>query len=189
MTKIDFSKINIKLFEGNVNLNEFTCGDGDLDEFLKETALEQKRELFNATYLFYYETEIIGFLTINMDSIKIKSLSGRIQRISGYKTVPAVKLGRLGVNQKFKNKKVGTFMIKWLQNNIITISNEIGSRVIITDAYPPVVKFYRKNLFKIAPHEKNKLEKKINKYQKAKIRKKESKERVIMFFDLKETDN
>lgn len=53
----------VKLNE-NHDLNNFSCGLEDMDDFLKSDALEQQNENLNVTYLAMYNHEIVGFFFI-----------------------------------------------------------------------------------------------------------------------------
>ena len=74
MNTINFSKIKIKLHNGKICLNDFSCDDEDFDEFLKEDSIKQKDFMLNSTYIATYEKEVIGFFTISTDSIPLKNL-------------------------------------------------------------------------------------------------------------------
>ena len=78
---IEFNKIDIKILSENIDLNEFDCGNPDLNEFLIEDAIIQQKEMLNATHIFIYEKKIIGFLTISMDNMDIKRLERKYQKI------------------------------------------------------------------------------------------------------------
>ncbi len=43
------------------DLSDFSCGLDDMDDFLKNDALDQQEDNLNVTYLAKYREEIIGF--------------------------------------------------------------------------------------------------------------------------------
>jgi len=189
---IKFEKIIIKLLSENIDLNEFDCGNSDLNEFLIEDAIIQQKEMLNVTHIFIYEKRIIGFLTISMGNVNIKQLDKKYQEIYenkgiNYKTIPTVKLGRLAIAKNYQKSGLGTFMIKWSQYCIIKFSKRIGVRFIAIDAYMNVIDFYSKNEFEITHKTKQNMDKIIEKYKKAlKVDKKRAQQITVpMFSDLK----
>ena len=58
----------------NSDLNTFSCGLEDMDEFLKNDALNQQNENLSVTYLVRYDDEIIGFFSLLSDKIELKEI-------------------------------------------------------------------------------------------------------------------
>jgi GNAT superfamily N-acetyltransferase len=69
-----------------------------------------------------------------------------------------LKIGRIGVDKKYQNKLIGSFLIEWASGLAIKLKKEIGIRYISVDAYKTAEKFYAKNSFK---HLKKKNKKKV----------------------------
>ena len=59
----------------NHDLNDFSCGNDDLDEFLKKDALPQQEKNLNVTYLAMRRKEILGFISISADNIRCRDIS------------------------------------------------------------------------------------------------------------------
>ncbi|MDL2246994.1 hypothetical protein LJB96_05210 [Methanobrevibacter sp. OttesenSCG-928-K11] len=55
-------------------LSNFNCGDDELNDFLINDALCQQSENLNVTQLIVCDSEIIGFVTLLTDTLKIKKL-------------------------------------------------------------------------------------------------------------------
>lgn len=149
--------------------------------------------MFNVTYLFLYQDNIVGFLTISMDNITIKKLGKSFQEVCennliDYKNVPGVKLGRLAVDKNYQKLGIGAFMIEWLQACISMFSKRIDVRYILIDAYINVFDFYLKSKFKILPSLESQIERTIKKHEKAlKVDKlRANKKTITMIFDLKD---
>jgi len=174
MNIFDFFKIKIKLHDEKICINDFNCGDKDLDEFLKEDSIKQKNFMLNSTYIAIYEKEVIGFFTISTDNIPLKNLGKGYKKLLKeknikYEKLPALKVGRLGVKKDFQNKGVGIYILKTIFNKSIDFwSKNTGFRFITINSYPKdhVINFYEKlgceNI--ISKEEK---EKKLKKYEKA----------------------
>ena len=134
----------VKLNE-NHDLNNFSCGLEDMDEFLKNDALNQQMDNLNVTYLAIYNGQIIGFFSLLSDIIKLKDIENEYDLL--YKTCPAIKIGRLAVNEKYASLGFGTVLLDNTCYQIKRISEIHGVRFITVDAYCSVRGFYYKNEF------------------------------------------
>lgn len=146
--EINYFKNNytIKKLSSDDDLSNFSCGLEDMDEFLLNDALKQQQDNLNVTYLVLCDNNIIGFFSLLADSIKIKDI-GEEYDIS-YETSPAIKIGRLAVDEKYRSKGIGTVILDNICKNIKLISKKVGIRFITIDSYCRVRKFYYKNEFK-----------------------------------------
>ena len=129
----------------NHDLNSFSCGLDDMDQFLKNDALSQQEEKLNVTYLAMYNGQIIGFFSLLSDIIKLKDIENGYDL--PYKTCPAIKIGRLAVNEKYASLGFGTVLLDNTCYQIKRISEIHGVRFITVDAYCSVRGFYYKNEF------------------------------------------
>lgn len=138
-------------------IKPFNCGDADLNDFLFNDARNYLKELFTVTYILENSEETIAFFSLLNDRISINDTdSERFWKKQFNKSIPfnkrrssypAVKIGRLGVNQHFKNQHIGTAIIDYIKQLFI-INNRTGCRFITVDAYKESVNFYSKNDFK-----------------------------------------
>lgn len=127
------------------DLSNFSCGVKDLDEFLKEDALNQQEQNLSVTYLAIYENKILGYVSILADTIECKTIS----KIKGkYPSYPAVKIGRLAIDKKYKGQGLGNEILDSICIIIKKISNKLGISFITVDSYCNARKFYLKNEFK-----------------------------------------
>ena len=134
----------VKLNEKH-DLNDFSCGLDDMDDFLKNDALGQQEDNLNVTYLAKYHEEIIGFFSLLSDIIKLKDIENEYDL--PYRTCPTVKIGRLAVNEKYNSLGLGTVLLDNTCYQIKRISDILGVRFITVDAYCNVRGFYYKNEF------------------------------------------
>jgi GNAT superfamily N-acetyltransferase len=63
-----------------------------------------------------------------------------------FKSYPAMKIGRLGVSEKYKGAGIGTMIIDYLKELFIS-NNRTGCKYITVDAYNLSLSFYEKNGF------------------------------------------
>lgn len=138
------------------NLNGFSCGLDDMDDFLKNDALTQQEENLNVTYLAKCDNQIIGFFSLLSDSIRLQSFEEEYNL--PYESCPAIKIGRLAVDENYNRNGIGTRLLDDICFEIKNISERLGVRFITVDAYCTVRSFYYKsgfNHFKL--HNKKKL--------------------------------
>lgn len=130
----------------------FTCcdpddDDRDLDDFIRDDAERHLRDKMAVTYGVFFPDEALSkyplaFFTLQNDALKIVSPG------YPYKTPPAVKIGRFGVNVEFQSNGIGTGIVTMIKD-FMCLDNRTGCRYITVDAYnnPRVLRFYQKNGF------------------------------------------
>ena len=93
MTDLIFKEI-----DSEINIENFDCGDEDINFFLANLALINQRRKLSRTYTFCLKEsdEIIAFLTLSASQLNTGDA-----RIFGIDKVPIVLLGRLGVDNAY----------------------------------------------------------------------------------------
>lgn len=141
------------------DLNNFSCGVKDLDDFLKDDALAQQEKNLNVTYLAIYNDDIIGYASLLADKIECKKIDKTLK--TEYKDYPAIKIGRLAVDKRYKGLEIGNEILASICELIKEISEELGVSFITIDAYCNARKFYQKNSFTLKKiHNPEKLKRK-----------------------------
>jgi GNAT superfamily N-acetyltransferase len=138
-------------------IGAFDCGDADLNDYVINAALDHQKELLAVTYIIFDSTdEIIGFFSVFNDKISHTDLTSinawkKIKQIlprgKGYKSYPAIKIGRLGISAKHQKNGLGTKIIDFIKI-WFSEENKTGCRFITVDAYSDSISFYQKNGFK-----------------------------------------
>jgi GNAT superfamily N-acetyltransferase len=136
---------------------EFTCDDDDIDEFFHKDSIAGAAELMSVTYAWRENGRAIAFFSVSNDAIKKEHcprsawerVQGLLPRQKRYKSMPAVKIGRLGVHSDCKRSGCGSRIMDYLKV-WFTQQNKTGCRFLLVDAYnnEEVVAFYQKNGFK-----------------------------------------
>ncbi|MDR1396541.1 MAG: GNAT family N-acetyltransferase [Desulfarculales bacterium] len=146
--------------------------DKDLDDFIHNDAENHLKNHMATTYILLLDPDLfqiplsplipLGFVTLQNDSIKIKSDEYL------YQSSPAVKIGRFGIENIWQKRGLGSLALTMVKQFMLT-DNRTGCRYITLDAYNDgdVLKFYKKNGFSL-------LEKPNPK-----------RDQVLMYFDLK----
>ncbi len=141
----------------DTKLKPFDCNDPDLNDFFHNDALNHSNELLTVTYLFEGRKETIAFISLLNDKIsreetgrgKLRTLAKGIPHPKRtYRSFPAVKIGRMGVNIRYQRKGMGTEILDAVKASFTT-ANKTGCRFVTVDAYnnPCTIGFYQKNGF------------------------------------------
>lgn len=140
------------------NLKWFDCDDDEINEFFLEDAIFHKQELLAESYVYEYMGSPLALVSIQNDSIHFADDEGKERKKFGeklyldykkrYNSIPAVKLGRIGVHKTYKRQGIGSNLITHCKKLFVT-DNRTGCRVITIDAYnnEKVIEFYKKNSF------------------------------------------
>lgn len=135
-------------------LETFKTDNIELMKFLIDDALRSQELSISNTYLWFYKPkdEFVAYITILADAIGIHgTVLGEYFQGKGilYKTLPALKIGRVCVHKDYSGKGIGTHMIDFATVKALNLSEEVGCRFISADAKRDAVRFYRKNGFEI----------------------------------------
>ncbi|MBR0371909.1 MAG: GNAT family N-acetyltransferase [Methanobrevibacter sp.] len=153
------------------DLTIFSCGVKDLDDFLKDDALNYQERNLSVTYLAMYGGEIIGYVSLLADTIAYEKIKNDASiRLREY---PAVKIGRFAVSKKYSGQHFGQELLDNTCKQINKISLKIGVSFITVDAYCNACGFYSKSKFKsINVHNPKKVKR---------IAERNSKKTILMF--------
>jgi hypothetical protein len=95
----------------------FDCSTPDLNDFLFNSAKEHQLKLLAVTYLLEDNDHTVAFFSLLNDKIAItdfdskrqwyKQIMDRMPAGKKYKSYPAMKIGRMGVNRDMQKQGVG----------------------------------------------------------------------------------
>lgn len=158
MPKISSADLVIEKLTENHDLSSFKSYEPELVSFLIEDALNNQRQNLSITSLWFYKDRLVGYVTLLTDKI---NLEGNLKEFFKekdihYKSLPALKIGRLCVHDDFLRRGTGKLMVLFA----IRIANEInaskaGCRFITLDAKRnprkdlDSIHFYKKLGFKV----------------------------------------
>ena len=135
----------------------FDCGDTDLNDFLHNDAKNYTENLLAVTYLLESENSTAAFFSLLNDKVSLEDTDSNsrwrkyfrdiMPQGKRFKSYPAVKLGRLGVDNSFKGQGIGTIILDYIKGLYVN-DKRAGCRYITVDAYRESLRFYEKNGFK-----------------------------------------
>lgn len=124
-------KIN-EIFEifKNIDLHKFCCENDEVNEYLYNIALISNEKLLSKTYIIINKenNDIVGFFTLSASLLKLKE--SKKYDISG---VPAILLGRIGVDNKYRHQYIGEFLLEMALGICEEVKELIGCRLILTE--------------------------------------------------------
>ena len=89
-------------------ISKFVSYEKELVDFLLEDALDNQNKKISVTYLWFYKSkkELVGYVTILADAINLQGELKEYFRQAGvfYKSLPALKIGRLCVTDDYLGK-------------------------------------------------------------------------------------
>ena len=143
-------------------IDGFSCGDSDLDEFFTRDCFAYSKELLGKTYCYRHDEDakkvVCAFTLANagvrvsdLPNARKKKVESKIPHLKTLKDYPAVLLARLGVSKDFRSHGIGSDVIEFVKLWFLDPYNKTGCRFLIVDAYniPSTIAFYEKNDFKL----------------------------------------
>lgn len=138
-------------------IKPFDCGDCDLNDFLLENSHGFTRGLVAVTYIIENENKTIAFFSVSNDKIsatdfdsknKFKNIiQDNFPTCKKFRSYPAVKIGRFGIDIEFQNQKLGTEILDYIKVLFVS-DNRTGCVFLTVDAYSQSLRFYANNDFK-----------------------------------------
>ena len=154
---MDFSKLNQRQLTAETIIKPFKCTEDDLNGFLFDDAKHFQKELMAVTYLLESENDnvTVAYFSLLADKISFnpeeKSVWNKLNRgipnPKRRRSYPAVKIGRLAVNENYSGKGVGTFLIDSIKYAFTTVKR-LRCRFLTVDALQSATSFYERNGFR-----------------------------------------
>ncbi|HTA91444.1 MAG TPA: GNAT family N-acetyltransferase [Polyangiaceae bacterium] len=153
---IDRSLLEIRPFGGDSvsTFATFTCGDDDLDDFIRTDALRLQSLNVARSYVAWYEGQARGYVTLMSDAVvlkpnerkKLRDGSGNALAFEDHPVVPALKIARLAVCKELRasHRGIGEALVRFAFYTGLDMSEAAGCRLLTLDAYPDALPFYEK---------------------------------------------
>jgi ribosomal protein S18 acetylase RimI-like enzyme len=126
----------------------FSCGDEDLDDFLRTDAIRLQEQNVVRSFSAVYEGDLVGYVALLVDAVELK-ISERKKlalHFHDHPIVPALKIARLGVSQGFRarHRGVGEALMYYAYSSALDLADRVGCRLLTLDAYPASIAFYER---------------------------------------------
>jgi GNAT superfamily N-acetyltransferase len=155
-------KCMISLLDGETmsRSEPFSCGDDDLDDFFHHSTDNYRKQQLGNTWCYLLAENpkvIVCAFTLCNSSMDVRHLPGSrkkkviadIPREKHLSSYPAILVGRLGVNQNFRKKGIGSELLGFVCSIATGSRNWSSCRFLTVDAYNTAAtkNFYETNGF------------------------------------------
>lgn len=165
MSKIIASQLRVEKLHKDHDIQGFQCYEKELLKFLHEDALEHQNKKFSVTYLLFLEesNQLVSYITLLNDKIDLEGDLKEYFSQKGltFKSLPAMKIGKIAVDDRFLRRGIGKLMVAFAYDNADLISEQFaGCRFLTLDAKrnrdenKDSIHFYKKLNFKILKERK-----------------------------------
>lgn len=133
-------------------IEDFDCGIGSLDDYLKRRALPDQAAGKSRTYVILRGDQVVGFFSVAAGSVEPDAATARAIKGQGNQAVPAILLGRLAVDLAEQGNGLGeALLIEALRKSVVA-ADTIGARVVLVHAANDKARsFYLKYGFEPSP--------------------------------------
>lgn len=114
----------------------FRCSQPALDDFLRRYALQQQSRHLNKTYAACVAggDEVAGYYTLSAASIGFMELPDTLQKSLARYPVPAVRIGRLAVDERHQGQGLGKRLLAHALHRVADVADTVGVAVVLVDA-------------------------------------------------------
>lgn len=125
------------------DVENFDCGDEEMNIFLREEASAEQAMGMNSTVLLYYQGSLAAFCSVCCDAIPLSDTEREEEGITVHYRAPAIKIARLGRDEKYHGLGMGQVLVDYVKDMASELSkSRLGVRFITTDAYANRVDYY-----------------------------------------------
>ena len=115
-------------------LEDFSCGESSLDEWLRRRALINQRTGASRTFVVTDEAGyVLAYYALAAGAVSYQESPGRIRR-NMPDPVPVMVLARLAVDQRFQGQQVGGALLKDALQRSVSVAQNIGVRALLVHA-------------------------------------------------------
>jgi len=129
----------IRRLQGDDVVENFDCKDELLNNYLKKRAWTNQRKIsIGVTYVAVDEsapTIVLGYFTLATSAVPRDSFPKKLVRGLPAYDLPLILLARLAVDYRFGGKGLGPQLLREAFRISFAVSEQVGCRCIITDAY------------------------------------------------------
>jgi len=151
--------ITVALDKNRHDRKRFDCGIKELNSYLQMMVNQQSSKDNTRTFVLEDEKNpkfIIGYYTLTMTSIDLKSLPLNLQKKQHNATTAGL-IARLAVDKRYKGEGFGEWLLVDALERLLDASDSVVFPLIVVDAKDGVAEFYEKFGFLTLLDEDNKL--------------------------------
>jgi GNAT superfamily N-acetyltransferase len=126
------------------DVEQFSCGQPELDRFLIRHALQAQQSNSSQTYVAVSDSEVVGFYTIVAGEVQHAQAPERVVKGMSRHPIPLLVLARLGVHISAQGRGIGSGLLLDALGRTLQVADVIGVRALAVHAKDDrAVAFYR----------------------------------------------
>lgn len=129
-----------------VEVKKFSCGNKNLDVFLKCYARFNDENGYGKTFVLEKDKKVIGFFALCSAQVKFDELPNN-NKAPRY-PIPSIRIARLAVDKNMQGHGYGKYLIREAFIKIVEASKTIGISIVVVDAKESSLSFYEQYGFK-----------------------------------------
>ncbi len=144
------AEVSLRIVRLDAKLHDrkaFRCGVESLDDYLRRRASQHQRDGIATTHVLTHEdtpARILAYATLSAAQLELEGLRPNDRKRLPRYPVPAVRVGRLAVDETERGKGYGQILLGHAVNTSLRLRDQLGVRVLVVDALDAsVVRFYR----------------------------------------------
>jgi GNAT superfamily N-acetyltransferase len=115
-------------------VEEFSCGQADLDDWLKRFALVNQRSGMTTVFVTLSGDRVVGYYALATGGVERVKAPERIVRGQPAHPIPVVLLARLAVDSSVQGKGLGRALLRDALMRVAAAADEIGVRALLVHA-------------------------------------------------------
>jgi GNAT superfamily N-acetyltransferase len=115
-------------------VENFTCGQPDLDRFLIRHALQAQQSNASQTYVALSGAEVVGFHTIVVGEVLHADAPERVTKGMPRHPIPLLVLARLAVHTQWQGRRIGAGLLRDALQRTLQVADIAGVRALAVHA-------------------------------------------------------
>ncbi|MGD0231289.1 MAG: GNAT family N-acetyltransferase [Syntrophorhabdales bacterium] len=124
-------------------VEDFTCGQPELDRFLIRHALRAQQMNSSQTYVGLSDKTVIGFYTIVAGEVRHADAPVRVVKGMPRYPIPLLVLARLAVHSEWQGRGIGAGLLLDALGRALQVADIVGVRSLAVHAKDDAAGFYR----------------------------------------------
>ena len=152
--RLSIDDLDIEPFLETHQVQAFDCGNKALNDFLStEEVRKYEHERVGRSYLVFHKSDLAAYFTVSQGGLRTEYLKTwkSFSRMAEMRldAIPALTIGRLAVDVRYQKRGVGRALINFIAGMALEAQGKIAVRLIVLQAKPASVDFYKKCGFEL----------------------------------------